>query len=151
MKRQDSDYPNRNSIWFGSKGIWLAYIVLIAIARWLLGVVPGITSGGAWTLTIVLHNTITMIVLHFVKGTPFDEAQGRYQFQTAWEQIDGGEQYTSTKKFFTIVPILLFYIGIHYSEQNPVYFAINLITLLLVLIAKLPQMHQVRLFGLMKY
>ena len=48
-----------------------------------------------------------MIVLHFVKGTPFDEAQGRYQLLTAWEQIDGGEQYTNTRKFYTIVPILL--------------------------------------------
>ena len=47
-------------------------------------------------------------VLHVTKGTPWGTPeQGRARTETQWEQIDYGQQFTPTKKFLTIVPIVL--------------------------------------------
>eukprot|EP00126_Sphaerothecum_destruens_P004620 Sdes_comp18285_c0_seq4m7961 len=105
---EDSGIPNRNAVWFKLRGIWVYYIALILGFHIFVNAIPSITTGGAWCITIVFHNVVTMVVLHFIKGTPFDEDQGKYKLLTAWEQIDEGEQNTFTRKFYTIVPIILY-------------------------------------------
>ena len=48
------------------------------------------------------------IFLHYLKGTPFQTAdQGKARRLTHWEQLNHGEQFTETRKFFTLVPIFL--------------------------------------------
>ena len=48
------------------------------------------------------------LILHIEKGTPFETAdQGKSRQLTQWEQLDHGEQFTNTKKFLTVVPIVL--------------------------------------------
>jgi hypothetical protein len=48
------------------------------------------------------------IFLHLLKGTPWESAdQGKVRSLTHWEQIDDGVQFTSTRKFLTLVPIIL--------------------------------------------
>ena len=50
-----------------------------------------------------------MIVFHLTKGTPFDDDnQNRNKNLTFWEQIDGGVQFSGTRKFLTAVPVLLY-------------------------------------------
>lgn len=47
-------------------------------------------------------------LLHIVKGTPWEtNDQGEARTLTQWEQIDHGKQFTGTKKFLTVVPIVL--------------------------------------------
>lgn len=42
-------------------------------------------------------------------GTPFTAFnQNEYEGLTLWEQIDGGQQFTPTKKYLTALPILLY-------------------------------------------
>lgn len=48
------------------------------------------------------------VFLHAVKGTPFETPdQGKARLLTHWEQLDYGVQFTSSRKFFTISPIIL--------------------------------------------
>ena len=49
------------------------------------------------------------VMLHVTKGTPWEDSgdQGLARSETQWEQIDFGKHFTSTKKFFTIVPVVL--------------------------------------------
>lgn len=48
------------------------------------------------------------IFLHTVKGTPFETPdQGRARLLTHWEQMDYGVQFTASRKFLTIMPIVL--------------------------------------------
>lgn len=48
------------------------------------------------------------VLLHIVKGTPWEaNDQGEARSLTQWEQLDYGEQFTSTKKFLTVVPVIL--------------------------------------------
>lgn len=51
--------------------------------------------------------------MHAVKGTPFETPdQGKARLLTHWEQLDYGVQFTSSRKFFTISPIILYVLNI---------------------------------------
>jgi hypothetical protein len=54
-------------------------------------------------------------VFHHMRGTPFgDDAydEGSYKSLTQWEQIDGEMQFTVTRKFYSIIPIILCVVGV---------------------------------------
>lgn len=60
--------------------------------------------------------------MHAVKGTPFETPdQGKARLLTHWEQLDYGVQFTSSRKFFTISPIILYVTHTHTTEKclNP--------------------------------
>jgi hypothetical protein len=84
-----------------------------------------------------------------MSGTPFID-QNEYQGFTLWEQIDGGDQFTPTRKYLVAIPILLFLVSTHFTHYDSSLFMVNLCSLLVVLVAKLPSMHKVRIFGLNK-
>ena len=49
-----------------------------------------------------------LVFLHILKGAPFEpQDQGKARSLTHWEQIDYGERFTVTRKFLTVVPIVL--------------------------------------------
>ncbi|XP_036830119.1 ORM1-like protein 1 isoform X1 [Oncorhynchus mykiss] len=92
------------------------------------------------------------VFMHAVKGTPFETPdQGKARLLTHWEQLDYGVQFTSSRKFFTISPIILYFLASFYTKYDTTHFVINTASLLSVLIPKLPQLHGVRIFGINKY
>ncbi|KAI5616038.1 ORM1-like protein 3, partial [Silurus asotus] len=92
------------------------------------------------------------LLLHTVKGTPFETPdQGKARLLTHWEQMDYGVQFTASRKFLTITPIILYFLTSFYTKYDRIHFFINTLSLLTVLIPKLPQLHGVRLFGINKY
>ena len=64
--------------------------------------------------------------------------------------MDNGKQFTKNKKMLTIFPIGLFLAVIHFTDYDRTTLLINCVSLLIVLIGKLPVMHKVRLFGINK-
>ncbi|XP_020751927.2 ORM1-like protein 1 isoform X2 [Odocoileus virginianus] len=92
------------------------------------------------------------VFLHAVKGTPFETPdQGKARLLTHWEQLDYGVQFTSSRKFFTISPIILYFLASFYTKYDTTHFILNTASLLSVLIPKMPQLHGVRIFGINKY
>uniref|UniRef100_A0A7N0VAV7 Uncharacterized protein n=1 Tax=Kalanchoe fedtschenkoi TaxID=63787 RepID=A0A7N0VAV7_KALFE len=82
----------------------------------------GCSPGMAWT---VVH------LSHFL-GTPFAEDQGMYNTLTWWEQIDNGK----------------YLIASHTTDyQHPMLF-FNTLAVLVLVVAKFPNMHKVRIFGI---
>jgi len=54
------------------------------------------------------HLQVMYVLLHSDKGTPFETAdQGKFRYSTVWEQLDYGVQFSSSRKFLMIVPIVL--------------------------------------------
>lgn len=144
--------PNPNTSYFNSRGIWLTYIIVIVILHYVCLSLPFLTVGMAWTLTSLLHNIVMFVVLHLEKGTPFEtNDQGRSRFLTAWEQLDSGTQFSASRKFLTVVPIVLFFLASFYTKYDPYHFSVNAVSLLSVLLPKLPIFHGVRIFGINKY
>jgi len=145
--------PNPNQSYFNARGMWLTYILIIVFVHCIMLSIPVISVGVAWTMTVVCHNVITYFVLHVEKGSPFGTLdQGKSRILTQWEQFDDGEQYSPTKKFLAIVPIVLFLLATFYSKYDSAHFAINSASLLiLAILPKLPAFYRVRLFGINKW
>jgi uncharacterized ion transporter superfamily protein YfcC len=96
-----------------------------------------------------MYLQFSFVVLHWAKGTPnasTAEDQGKWRQNTWWEQIDNGKQFTPTRKFLTIFPIVPFLYTSYETGWAAAPLAVNFAALALVLIPKLPSMHQVRLF-----
>ena len=135
----------------GEKGAWVTTVIVLIFIRFGLAILPGISSEASWTLTNLAYNTGSFIMFHWISGTPFTINQNEYEGLTLWEQIDGGAQFTPTKKYLTAVPVILFLLSTHYTHYDLATFTLNLSSLLIVLVAKLPSMHKVRLFGWNKH
>ena len=140
---------NKNVSWISSPGAWALYIALIVL-NWLF-LSLFVESGLAWTYTHLIHGVVSYYLLHWNKGSPIDMDQGKYDFQTFWEQLDDGVQYTPNRKFFTVIPVVLFLLATHGSDFRKQPLGLNMVVLLVLLIAKLPSMHKVRIFGINKY
>ncbi|KAG8230830.1 hypothetical protein J437_LFUL010227 [Ladona fulva] len=143
---------NPNTVWLQSRGLWLSYIVGVLTLHLILLSVPLLTIPMAWTLTNLIHNSCHLVFLHIIKGAPWiPQDQGYCRSLTHWEQIDYGCQFTSTRKFLTVVPIVLFILTSFYTKYDTYHFIVNFISLVVVVLPKLPQFHEVRLFGINKY
>ncbi|CAD5117269.1 DgyrCDS6058 [Dimorphilus gyrociliatus] len=143
---------NPNAVYFNSRGMWITYIIIVAILHYVLLSLPFLSVAMAWTLTHTLHNIIMLVILHIEKGTPFETTdQGKSRYFTVWEQMDYGEQFSASKKFLTITPVVLFILASFYTKYDRTHFFINIISLLTVLVPKLPMLHGVRIFGINKY
>ncbi|KAG0207947.1 hypothetical protein BGX28_000960 [Mortierella sp. GBA30] len=139
---------NLNSSWVNAKGAWMTNVIIICFIKIFFGSIPGISPELAWTLTTMVYNVGSYIMFHAVTGVPFEFSQGAYDGITLWEQIDGGVQFTATRKYLTTVPVVLFLLSTHYTHYAPFAFSINAVATIINLIAKLPSMHQVRLFDI---
>ncbi|CAH1764008.1 12979_t:CDS:2 [Entrophospora sp. SA101] len=145
-----SALPNLNSNWVNYKGAWIIHIIIIFCIKIVFSSIPKVSPEASWTFTNLSYMFGSFIMFHWVKGVPFDFNSGAYDGLTLWEQIDNGAQYTPAKKYLTAVPIVLFLLSTHYTHYDVFTFLINFTFLLVVLIAKLPQLHKVRLFGINK-
>lgn len=143
---------NPNTRVMNSRGMWLTYALGVGLLHIVLLSIPFFSVPVAWTLTNIIHNLGMYVFLHAVKGTPFETPdQGRARLLTHWEQLDYGVQFTSSRKFFTISPIILYFLASFYTKYDPTHFILNTASLLSVLIPKMPQLHGVRIFGINKY
>ncbi|XP_054287153.1 ORM1-like protein [Macrosteles quadrilineatus] len=144
--------PNPNTTWLQSRGFWIAYTLGLLTLHLVLLSVPIFSIPIAWTLTHQIHTVLQLIFLHTLKGAPWiPQDQGDCRVLTHWEQIDYGEQFTTTRKFLTVAPIAVFLLTCFYTRNASHYFVINFVSLVAVVLPKLPQFHKVRLFGINKY
>ncbi|KAF5938512.1 hypothetical protein HYC85_022771 [Camellia sinensis] len=149
---------NRNTEWFTYPGVWTIYILILFFSWLVVHSVFGCSPGMAWTsrpslsFSLVIHclydREVTYQFFHWKKGTPFAEDQGIYNRLTWWEQIDSGKQLTRNRKFLTVVPVVLYLIASHTTDyQHPMLF-FNTLAVFVLVVAKFPHMHKVRIFGI---
>lgn len=156
MKRVRSGHgfiPNRNTEWLTSKGFWAYYIGLLVIIRLLLGAFLGfigVSDNYAFAFLHVLHTLITFPIMHWLKGAPFwnFDDEGENDKLTFWEQIDHGMQATATRKYFSIVPVVLFLLASVSSSFESTLMGLNFIVLLVCIIPKMGFMHKQRIGGI---
>eukprot|EP00123_Amoebidium_parasiticum_P010552 comp20180_c0_seq1/m.25025 comp20180_c0_seq1/g.25025 ORF comp20180_c0_seq1/g.25025 comp20180_c0_seq1/m.25025 type:complete len:168 (-) comp20180_c0_seq1:104-607(-) len=140
--------PNPNITVFEHPASYVVCILLILLGRLVAGCFTS-DVGTAWFFTNTGHNIVTYIIFHYLKGTPFDQDQGKYARLTYWEQLDYGEQYTTVRKFYTLVPMVLFLIANHYCTGFQWW--CQVVQFAIILIGKSPAMHKVRIFGIGRY
>lgn len=140
---------NINVNWLNSPGIWTWYLLMIFMS-WLMVSLIIEDPGLAWTYVHIGHGVITYYLLHWTKGSPSIEDQGKYDKLTFWEQVDNGTYGTKTRKFLTAVPIVLFVLATHGADFRKQPLGINLVVVIWLTLAKLPAFHKVRIMGINK-
>eukprot|EP00210_Caulerpa_lentillifera_P003666 g3500.t1 len=150
MSCRPADVPtNKNTNWLDSPSAWFWYVSMI-VATWLaLSVL--VEGGFAWTYVHLIHGVVTFYLLHWNKGSPVEDDQGKWDALTFWEQLNDEEQGTMTRKFFTVVPVVLFILATHGSDFKRQPLFLNLLIVVVLVVAKIPSMHKVRIFGINKY
>lgn len=141
---------NKTVNWLSSPGVWTWYISLIFVG-WLLISALIDDAGLAWTYVHLIHGVFTYYVLHWMKGSLYPEDQGQFNRLTFWEQMDNETYGTTNRKFFTLVPLVLFVLATHGADFRKQPLGVNLVVVLVLLIAKLPALHKVRFFGINQY
>ena len=58
--------PNPNSTYFSSRGMWLTYVLVVAFIHYVFLSLPFLSVAMAWTLTNVIHNAVSNVVLFFM-------------------------------------------------------------------------------------
>lgn len=87
--------------------------------------------------------------MHWIKGSPADsDSMGDYRELTFYEQIDEGRPWTSTKKFLMIVPTVLLMLASVSTDYDTKHLLINIPIWLILILAKLPELDRVRIFGI---
>jgi hypothetical protein len=100
-----------------------------------------------WTITSVMHCLITLVYLHWIKGSLFDE-QGEMAALTLWEQLEGRPKNAMLKRILTLIPTLLCYAACHFSHYDLELCAVNGFVWVICILGKLPFMNGVRIFGI---
>ncbi|RID66039.1 hypothetical protein BRARA_D01205, partial [Brassica rapa] len=114
---------NRNTEWFTYPGVWTTCILILLFS---------------WPLVLSVFHC---------SPRPFHRT-GIYNRLTWWEQVDNGNQLTPNRKFLTLLPILLYLIASHTTDyQHPMLF-VNTLAVFVMVVAKFPHMHKVRIFGI---
>jgi len=146
--------PNKNTDWLEDRYFFVYYAILLVGARlafgvlfWMFGLMEDHYS---WTAVHISHTIISFILLHWLKGTPFQlaEDQGQYNQDTFWEQIDHGRQGTWNRRMFTTIPVIIFLIASYTNHWETSTTIINVVFLLLAIVPKMDAMDHVRIAGI---
>lgn len=136
---------NRSTEWVSSGGfiLGITYIIFVCISY-------VITS--SWTATNVLHGFLSIVYLHWIKGSPDMYDQGEMNGMTLWEQLNSNPDtdtiYRFQKQFFFAIPAILSFAGCHCAQYKKMPCAINMIVFLICTLAKMRFMHGVRILGI---
>jgi len=144
---EEANARNKSVAWMYEPTARVLYILGIGMTFMATWTITETTIPKALTMTSVIHFAATFSVLHWIKGSPDFYDQGTFNGLTAWEQLDGGEHFTFTKKYLMLVPTLLTLLTLYMNEYSTAALAINVPLWLVLMIGKSPMMHRVRLMG----
>ncbi len=83
-----------------------------------------------------------------MKGSPDDNSMGDYRELTFYEQIDEGHAWTGNKKFLIVLPTVLLMLASVTTDYDVKHLMINIPVWVVLTLAKLPELHRVRIFGI---
>lgn len=137
---------SQNISWTIQKGSWMIHFILTGVFVSAFSQILGYSK--AWQLTVITYNSTTFIFFHWIVGDPFDNS---YRDFTFWEQMAEQLGQTSTLKFMSIYPVLLFMFVTRLVNWEFTYFILAVISLVLVVVPKLGFMHMKRIFGIKRH
>ena len=140
---------NPNTQWIHHPGFRVCYIFLL-FAAWLTVRLFDTDHGICLSIVLQAHAIFTFVAIHWIKGAPQQGAgqwNDRVENLTFWEQIDEGYYGTPTRRFLSIVPIVLFFTTLVFTGENMTLLIMNFLATCLLIIPKLEALFGVRIFG----
>lgn len=132
---------NSPSVWF----ILTVYTSILLIVQFICVVLTPLEA--SWTWTNAIHTALSIIYIHWIKGS-LDDTQGEKSYLTLWEQLEATQDTSSLREALLIVPTLLTYLACHFANYDPNMTILNVLLWCVVMLAKLPFMNGVRIFGI---
>lgn len=103
----------------------------------------------SWTATSAIHTLLTLVYIHWLKGSFLLDEQGELGAMTAWEQLEAvPHQNVAVRRTLLTVPTVLAYTACVTSQFDPTTCLINVVLWIVAMAGKLPFMNGVRLFGI---
>jgi len=143
---------NRNTDWIDTATPILLLTYLLVIFAFEAAILSLVSWERSWTVSNVTHGFITMMYLHWIKGSPNYYEQGEMNGMTTWEQIisDPHAPRRNQKTALFVVPTLLCYAACQFCDYDKVLCGINVVVWAICVVAKLERMNGVRIFGINK-
>lgn len=143
---------NCNTEWLSRGGPFLLITYIFITMLFQLISMTCVVYKYSWTVTNVIHACITVMYLHWVKGSPNFYEQGEMNAMTLWEQMDSDPNsdklYGNHKKVLLIVPTLLCHIACQSGSFDKSVCVVNLAVWGICVLAKMRFMNGVRFFGI---
>jgi hypothetical protein len=130
-----------NTAWF--LGVYLTLVA--AVQLFSLTVCQDMRT--SWTVTNLIHLVFSLLYVHWIKGSLADE-QGEMNALTVWEQLEATQGTKPVRQVLLIVPTVLTYTAcwsMNYQTRASFW---NIVIWLVAVLAKLPFMNGVRIFGI---
>lgn len=121
--------------------VYLTLVVLVQLLTML------VTYEFSWTITNAVHLALTLVYIHWLKGSLYDQ-QGEMDHLTIWEQLEGTQDTKTVREVLLIVPTVLTYMACHFADYDKQTCVVNIVFWCVAVLAKLPFMNGVRLFGI---
>lgn len=140
-RHRDYTGTETNTAWFLS-----VYLTLITAVQ-LLSLTIMSDMRSTWTVTNAVHFMITLVYVHWLKGSLYDE-QGEMNALTVWEQLEATQGTKPVRQVLLIVPTVLTWAACWAVQYDTATSALNIALWLVAIAAKLPFMNGVRIFGI---
>jgi hypothetical protein len=141
---------HRNHLTTTATGFLLGWCLIYFTALAVVQIMSVLFIGPPYSLSLtnVLHTVGTILSIHWIKGSPFDE-QGERAGLTLWEQLVAeGTSARHVRCLLLLVPTLLTYAACLQCQYQPEFCIINSVSWMIAILAKLPFMNGVRIFGI---
>lgn len=146
---------NLNTAWLRNSSsvssLLCIYIFIIAFIQFSVMTLPlNIPFEYTWTATHLIHGMLTLLFLHWIKGSPNFYEQGELNAMTLWEQISSSpdNDKNHAKNFLFIVPTVLCYIACHFGHYEKMISFFNAGMWFVCIVAKTETMNGVRVLGI---
>ena len=141
---------NCNTEWMMGKknGVLLLATYMSVIAVGQLIIMAFVDFYMSWTVGHAIHFVITLIYLHWIKGSPNFYEQGEMNAMTTWEQLVSTPGTFAQRRALLVVPTLLCYAACHFAHYESKLVALNVIIWAISVLAKMPFMNGVRILGI---
>ncbi|KAF3776978.1 Uncharacterized protein EJ110_NYTH39797 [Nymphaea thermarum] len=114
---------NKNTEWFMYPGVWTTYILILFFSWLMVLSVFGCSPGMAWTIVNLCHF--------------LPETQAQYEY-APWMRVTMSKSHSYLK----------YLIASHTTDYRNPWLFLNTVAVAILVIAKFPNMHKVRLFGI---
>ena len=134
-------------------GLYITVVLVIQLLVALVLLVPAaergvVTSPLSWTVSNAIHTALTLLYVHWLKGSLYDDA-GEMNALTVWEQMEAnGADSRPVREAFMVMPCLLAWVACHAADYSQRAVAVNLVLWAACLLPKMSFLNGVRLFGI---
>lgn len=139
---------NRNTEWIANAGWQLVLTYVAGIFMVFILLLPLLSWEVVWTAVHTIHFLVTMVYMHWIKGSPNFYEQGEMNAMTFWEQLQSTQGTANAQRVLLVVPTLLCYASCHFANYDPQLSLWNILLWIVSIFSKLPFMNGVRILGI---